>query len=120
MSAYNKILWSEGLFLRPQHFQQQDRWVEQALKARVAALGPYWWGVSELEIDRDALANRDRALRVAFEILFAHDGDRLDGEDFQSREGKGCELDGDLDFHFASTRFKARTMRRHSLSVIET
>jgi type VI secretion system protein ImpJ len=31
MSAYNKVLWSEGLFLRPQHFQQQSRFIERFL-----------------------------------------------------------------------------------------
>ena len=29
MSVYNKVVWSEGLFLRPQHFQQQDRYFER-------------------------------------------------------------------------------------------
>ena len=27
MSAHNKVVWSEGLFLQPQHFQQQDRYL---------------------------------------------------------------------------------------------
>jgi len=55
MSWTSRVIWQEGMFLRAQHFQQQDRWVEHALKSRVAALGPYWWGLNELEIDRDAL-----------------------------------------------------------------
>jgi type VI secretion system protein ImpJ len=45
------------MFLRAQHFQQQDRWVEHALRSRVGALGPYWWGLSEIEIDRADLKN---------------------------------------------------------------
>jgi type VI secretion system protein ImpJ len=65
MSWTSRVIWQEGMFLRAQHFQQQDRWVEQALKSRVAALGPYWWGVSELEIDRDALAIGRFALHAA-------------------------------------------------------
>ena len=28
MSWKNKVVWSEGLFLRPQHFQQHDRYIE--------------------------------------------------------------------------------------------
>ena len=65
MSWTSRIVWQEGMFLRAQHFQQQDRWIEQSLKTRVAALGPYWWGVSELEIDRDALAIGRFALHTA-------------------------------------------------------
>ena len=34
MSWYSKVVWSEGLFLRPQHFQQQDRYLEHLLQAR--------------------------------------------------------------------------------------
>lgn len=56
MSAYNKVIWSEGMFLRPQHFQQQDRYIEQLVEARAAALGPYTWGVIELAIDNEPLA----------------------------------------------------------------
>ena len=31
MSVYSKVVWSEGLFLRPQHLQQQDRRERQDL-----------------------------------------------------------------------------------------
>ena len=56
MSAYNKILWSEGLFLRPQHFQQQARFFEQQLETRCHALRSHSWGCVELEVERDLLA----------------------------------------------------------------
>ena len=55
MSWTSRVVWQEGMFLRAQHFQQQDRWVEQMLRARIASLGPYWWGVDELEINHNAL-----------------------------------------------------------------
>ena len=29
MSWTNRVVWQEGMFLRTQHFQQQDRWTEQ-------------------------------------------------------------------------------------------
>ena len=38
MSAYNKVVWSEGLFLQPQHFQQQDRYFERYVETRCQAL----------------------------------------------------------------------------------
>ncbi|WKD50017.1 type VI secretion system baseplate subunit TssK [Microbulbifer spongiae] len=56
MSANNKVIWSEGMFLRPQHFQQQDRYLEQLVEARTASLGPYTWGVVELAIDSEPLS----------------------------------------------------------------
>nr|WP_321983239.1 type VI secretion system baseplate subunit TssK [uncultured Lichenicoccus sp.] len=56
MSWTNRVLWQEGMFLRAQHFQQQDRWLEATLRARVAALRPYPWGVTSLALDQDLLA----------------------------------------------------------------
>lgn len=53
----SKILWGEGLFLRPQHFQQQDAHHEQRVRKALLAAEPFAWGVRSLEIDRDALAS---------------------------------------------------------------
>jgi type VI secretion system protein ImpJ len=55
MSWRNRVIWSEGLFLRPQHFQQQVRYLEQFVEGRSRGLTPYSWGCEELEIDRDML-----------------------------------------------------------------
>ena len=38
MSAHNRVVWSEGLFLQPQHFQQQDRYFERYVETRCQAL----------------------------------------------------------------------------------
>jgi type VI secretion system protein ImpJ len=35
MSWTNRVVWQEGMFLRTQHFQQQDRWTEQLVRGRV-------------------------------------------------------------------------------------
>ncbi|MQT15066.1 type VI secretion system baseplate subunit TssK [Segnochrobactrum spirostomi] len=56
MSLTAKPLWLEGMFVRPQHFQQSDRWTEHALEGRTAGLSPYGWGLRSLEIDPDLLA----------------------------------------------------------------
>jgi type VI secretion system protein ImpJ len=53
MSDRSKVIWSEGLFLRPQHFQQQERYLESYVEGRAAALRPCSWGVQELELNRD-------------------------------------------------------------------
>ncbi len=55
MTWTNRVVWQEGMFLRAQHFQQQDRWLEAILRARVAALRPHPWGIVSLDIDRDLL-----------------------------------------------------------------
>jgi len=55
MSWSNKVIWSEGMFLQPQHFQQQNRYHEQLLENRVAPLFGYHWGFSNLELNSAAL-----------------------------------------------------------------
>ena len=65
MTENNRVLWSEGLFLRPQHFQQQERFIESHLEERTAALRVYPWGFRELEIERDLLAVGKLAVRRA-------------------------------------------------------
>jgi type VI secretion system protein ImpJ len=65
MSDNNRIVWSEGLFLRPQHFQQQERYLEAYVEGRAAALRQHSWGMTELEIERDLLAIGKLGLRRA-------------------------------------------------------
>ena len=52
----NKVIWSQGLFLRPHHLQQHDRYVEHLLDSRCASLQTYGWGITELEIDKNQLS----------------------------------------------------------------
>ncbi|NTX26631.1 type VI secretion system baseplate subunit TssK [Burkholderia pyrrocinia] len=54
MGWYSKVVWSEGLFLRPQLFQQQERYLEHYAHKRCAALTPFFWGFSHFEIDAEA------------------------------------------------------------------
>jgi type VI secretion system protein ImpJ len=69
MSWYSKVAWTEGLFLRPHHFQQSDRYHEHLLELRVRAATPYPWGFSHLEIDRDLAQQSKFALRRAAGVL---------------------------------------------------
>ncbi len=57
MSYSAKILWGEGLFLRPQHFQRQDAYHEARLAEMSRALHPYSWGLRTVRFDAAALAN---------------------------------------------------------------
>ncbi|WP_295978671.1 type VI secretion system baseplate subunit TssK [uncultured Variovorax sp.] len=56
MSWYNKVAWSEGLFLRPQLFQQQERYLEHVAHRRAATLTAFFWGFSHFAIDSESLA----------------------------------------------------------------
>jgi type VI secretion system protein ImpJ len=55
MSWDNKVVWSEGMFLRTQHFQQQDRYLERLVRGRTENLRPHAWGFSSLTLDRGLL-----------------------------------------------------------------
>ena len=56
MSWSKKVVWSEGMFLQPQHFQQQDRYIERTLENRAGEISPYPWGFAHLALDESALA----------------------------------------------------------------
>ena len=59
------VAWTEGMFLRPQHLQQQELFLEDRLGARIRAVDPFQWGISEVEIDEEALSdNRVEILRL--------------------------------------------------------
>lgn len=56
MSENNRVIWSEGMFLRPQHFQQHDRYIENLVNGRCRGLRSFDWGFSALKLDRHSLA----------------------------------------------------------------
>ena len=51
-----KVIWQEGMLLRPQHFQQNDRYHAQQLQIRTRRLGEPAWGFFELTLDRQFFA----------------------------------------------------------------
>ncbi|MFT3858228.1 MAG: type VI secretion system baseplate subunit TssK [Aquabacterium sp.] len=56
MSWRNKVVWSQGMFLQPHHFQQEARYTERLVDTRVRTLSPYAWGFAELQLDDSLLA----------------------------------------------------------------
>ena len=72
----SKVLWGEGLLLRPQHFQRQDQYHEHCLHKGIRAVHPYAWGVDKLEVDRDALGNG--VLRILALSLRFQDGQLIE------------------------------------------
>ena len=57
MKNRHRVVWTKGMFLTPQHFQTQDQFFEDALQFRFAASHFANWGVTELDIDSEALGN---------------------------------------------------------------
>ena len=65
MSWYSKVFWSEGLFLRPHHLQQNDRYVEHLIEKRTRHVTPYPWGFEQIDIDQDLAHQSKFAVRRA-------------------------------------------------------
>lgn len=55
MFKAEKILWGEGLFLRPQHFQLQDCYHEQLLNHTIRATIPFAYGIQRISFDESQL-----------------------------------------------------------------
>ncbi len=55
MAQIGKPIWFQGVFIRPQHFQQQDRYYEEFVNDYISAQFGYGWGLRRLEIDETAL-----------------------------------------------------------------
>ncbi|MEJ7848683.1 MAG: type VI secretion system baseplate subunit TssK [Pyrinomonadaceae bacterium] len=57
MSKYRKIVWNEGMLLTPHHFQQSDNYHEELLNSRARSMMQYDYGVLNLEVNSEAVAN---------------------------------------------------------------
>lgn len=83
MTQSAKLLWGEGLFLCPQHFQRQDAYHEARLHETSQTLHPYAWGVRSVRFDKNSLATgvlRPLEVSVVFpdgELYTAPDTDEL-------------------------------------------
>src|SRR5271163_4751627 len=62
-------MWQEGMFLRSQHLQQQDRWLEAFIHGKVAALRPQSWGLRQIMLNEDLLGTGRFALAAAAGIF---------------------------------------------------
>ena len=65
----NAVVWREGLFIRPQHFQQNDRHYEYELQTRTRESGPNRWGLFKLDIDGKLLDSGKFVLTQAYGIM---------------------------------------------------
>lgn len=56
MSSANRVVWSEGLFIKPQHFQQQQRSFEGLLDMRLRGVSYAPYGFLALELNAEFLS----------------------------------------------------------------
>jgi type VI secretion system protein ImpJ len=57
MKTLTAVSWSEGMFLKPHHFQQADLYQDARLAYHLRSLDALHWGVMKLRVDPDALEN---------------------------------------------------------------
>ena len=69
MTRHNKVMWTEGMFLQPQHFQQQERYFSRQLEARMASASLHPEGFATLQIDQPALLQGQLALTGATGVM---------------------------------------------------
>jgi type VI secretion system protein ImpJ len=69
MRQMQKVLWTRGTLLTPQHLQAQDRFLEDLVGFQLASLTFFPWGFSRLQVDAEALAGGTLALTEAAGIF---------------------------------------------------
>ncbi|MDD0972919.1 type VI secretion system baseplate subunit TssK [Pseudomonas fontis] len=69
MSSRNPVIWREGLFVKPQHFQQLTRATEAAMHQRFISLTPSFYGFSDLVLNQEYLSFGKIAVTHARGIL---------------------------------------------------
>jgi type VI secretion system protein ImpJ len=121
MKLLSKVVWAEGMYLAPHHFQAQNRYFEDSLHFAASSLWNESYGLIALQIDPDALRNGTVALLhargifedgLAFDLPecdpppepfsfsdhFSPSGDHLTIQLAVPRwnaDGQNCSIDGD-------------------------
>jgi type VI secretion system protein ImpJ len=57
MKLLSKVVWSEGMYLGPHHFQVQSRYFEDSIQFATSSLWFAAYGLAGVELDADALHN---------------------------------------------------------------
>lgn len=69
MTTHCKVMWLEGMFLQPQHFQQQERYFERLIAQQPFFMGPNQWGIREYQLDEQLLKLGKVALARASGVM---------------------------------------------------
>jgi type VI secretion system protein ImpJ len=62
MKLLSKIVWAEGMYLAPHHFQAQSRYFEESMHFATASLWNDAYGFADRELNADAVSNGGVAL----------------------------------------------------------
>lgn len=57
MKLLSRVVWAEGMYLAPQHFQAQNRYFEEAFQFATTSLWNHAYGLAACQLDTDALRN---------------------------------------------------------------
>ncbi len=57
MKRQPRVVWTKGMFLSPQHFQVQDQHFEDLIQFRFGSSNYANYGVTDLQLDAEAVAN---------------------------------------------------------------
>lgn len=69
MKQLSKIVWSEGMYLAPHHFQAQNRYFEDSVQFAVTSLWRDAYGLVSCEFDTEAIRNGTVALIHAIGVF---------------------------------------------------
>ncbi len=69
MSKAEKVVWSEGMFLRPHHFQRAESYLQSQIRDWGSLQGSYRWGFLDIELDEAMLRQGCIALSCASGVL---------------------------------------------------
>ncbi|MCP1314014.1 type VI secretion system baseplate subunit TssK, partial [Halomonas sp. 707D7] len=83
MASRNRVVWSEGLFIKPQHFQQQQRSLEGLLDTRLKGVSHYLYGFLALELNQEFLSFGRIALSRASGVMPDGVAFHLPGDDLE-------------------------------------
>ena len=94
MPHQKRVIWTKGMFLSPQHFQAQDQYFSDLMQFRFGASNYANYGVTQLEINQEALSNGLFKVTVARGFL-------PDGEPFDMPASEELPASRDLTKNFS-------------------
>lgn len=65
----HRVLWGEGLFLRPQHFQMQDTYHSSQRALSMSLTHPYTYGIAAVQIDEQLLESNLLSFQSIYGVL---------------------------------------------------
>jgi len=108
VTSKKPIFWHQGLFLQPQHFQHLETYLQSLLSPFHDYQLPYFWGVDNLKIHKDALNNQ--VVDISSGSFIFQDNTWVEFPDnalLQSRNFDAAWLEGDqpLDVYLGLKKF---------------